>query len=470
MNSFDFSRYDNDDITSYDIEKKKPLKKETDSSFDFSRYDEEEEQKQKTLSEEFKDFFIGEKPNPLEEGFLDTIKAGAKGTIEGVSNLGRMMSPLQGESLSKEEQKANLDELIGGEESYPQSGLRRGLAEAPSIMSFPGGGSLPRSIAAGFVGEGAKELGLPEWAQTAAELTVFIGPDITKKLLSSGKNEELIAFAKKMGMTDEQITPLIQSDFKQRWLSKLSPKRGSTAEALKSTKSGIDQSYSVIQNSNAAAMNLGDKGKKVLFDDMTKAFKDMPSEVREKVRQDLTDLVSKPITGESLINFYKDVNYYLGQNAKQLALLKDPIKNALKTISPELGKDFEMVNQLYTKYYPIASKLKPSIVSDIMSASETIATLGAIFTGNFAYLTHIAGERAARKLSQQLLINPRFQQIGKKTVQAMNEGKYAMVKKLSDLYAHEIRKTSPEIADKLLEMTEDELKDFFIHQEQTSEQ
>jgi len=242
MSSFDFSMFDMDDNSS---PKKVPKSR---SDFDFDVYETPETKPKKSFLDTAKDYG----------------KTILKGSAEGLSKLGGLMGPLQdihgepySESLKK--QSENLDKLFPTEDpDYIQSSLRRGLKEAPSALSFPGStlSTLPRSIAAGFLGQGAEELGLPEWAQTAAELTAYIGPDITKKLLEKGSNAELIAEARRLGLTDEQITPLIQSEFKQKWLSKLAPKRGDTQKALSETKSGLGNIYANIESSPYAAKEI----------------------------------------------------------------------------------------------------------------------------------------------------------------------------------------------------------------------
>jgi len=415
-------------------------------------------------------------PEPKNDSFINSIsdyaKTFLKGSIEGVSRLGRMMGPLMEDKSTPqllEEQTETLNKLLPTDEGYVRRGLRRGLREAPSMMAFPGTTlqTLPRSIAAGFAGEGAKDLGAPEWAQSASELSAFIGPDLTKKLLASGKNAKLIDFAKKMGMSDAQITPLIQSEFKQKWLSKLAPKRGATEKALKSTKSQLDQMYSSLQKSESAANEFMDREglAKGLLDKLT----DMPHEVREKIKPDLNELFQKKITGESLINFWKDINHHYPKN-KQLGTLKEPIKNAIESISPELGHDFEMVNKLYTKYYPIAEKLKPTIASDLVNAAETIGLLGGLVTGNYPTLTALLSEKAFSKASQQLLINPRLQQLSKKMIEAMNQNKGGIVKKLTEAYSNQVRKENPELAAKLDRLSLEEIEDFLNpHREDATE-
>lgn len=417
-------------------------------------------------------------PQPKEKSFFNDIKDYAKtigkGTIEGLGRLGRIMGPLDtGRSTQKqlEEQTENLNELLPTDEGFIQKGLRRGLKEAPSVAASPFGSpiqSLTRSLGAGYAGETSKELGAPEWVQTAAELTAYIGPDVTKKLLEKGSNKEIIAEARKLGMSDEAITPLIQSDFKQKWLSSLTGKGNSTQEALDKTKKELSNVYSSIQNSPDALNVISEKGNQTLMKSFSEKLYKMPSEVRNKIKEDFQDLVSRPITGESLINFYSDINHYLSDNAKQLSLLKDPIKQALKDISPKLGKDFETINNLYTKFYPIQKKLKPTLASQIVKGVEAVGGISAVLGSVFGYyqpLLAIVGEKSAKKIAQQMLLNPNFQQIGQKMAVALNQNKMALAQKLSKEFKNEISKFNPEAADKFENFSVDEFKYFISNQE-----
>ncbi len=420
-------------------------------------------------------------PQPKDNSFFNSLKdygkTIAKGAIEGISKLGTIMGPAPeiitkkngkiqiGKSSEEElkQQTERLDKLLPTDEGFTQRALRRGIKEAPTMTAFPGSGAqaLPRSIAAGFAGEGAKELGLPEWAQTAAELTAFIGPDITRKLLSTGKNKEIIDFAKKMGMTDEQITPLIQSKFKQKWLTKISPKGDRTQNALQNTKEGLARAYSGIQESEIAAKGLGSQGTEKLINSISDKLIDLPSELRNKVQADLNDLLNNKITGKTLMNFHKDINSYFSKEKKMLGILKEPIKEAIHSISPELGKDFELANSLYSKYYPIASKLKPTQADQIYSALEKVgkvsSVISGIMTGNYGALAGVLGLHSARHLSQELLINPRLQQLSKKMVEAANSNKYGIMKKLTQSFANQIKESDPEASKILEKITEEDL-------------
>lgn len=425
-------------------------------------------------------------PKLKEKSFLNDVsdyaKTALKGGIEGLSRLGQMVSPLQeypkrtkegGISLGRtsqeqlEEQSENLDVLLPTEESYGKSALRRGLRELPSATAFPGAtlATLPRAIAAGFLGEGAKELGAPEWAQTAAEMTAYIGPDVTKKLLSSGKDKELIDFGRKMGISDESLTPLLQSEFKQKWLSKLTPRRGSTASALAKSKGELSEAYNAIKKSDIAKSGVAENVSNVMLHEFKEKLFDMPSSVRKSIKNDLRDLISKPITGESLINFWSDINHELGPNTKQLSILKPSIQKALQKTSPELAKDFKLINDLHTRYYPIAGRLKPNLTTDIISAAEALglgaSALFGLSTGYFPGFLHILGEKTAKKIAQKSLLDPRFQQLSKKMVVALNQNKYNLAKKVSTEMIKQISNVDREAAETLSELNDQELEEFF---------
>lgn len=410
-------------------------------------------------------------PTPKDNSFFNDIKDYGKtilkGGVEGISKLGRIMSPLIDESPDVlEKQTEALDELLPTKDSFKERSLRRGLKEAPSVMASPFGGglqALPRAISAGFLGEGGKELGLPEWAQTALELTAYMGPDVTKKLIEKGSNKDLIKAAKELGISDETLAPLLNSDFKQKWLSKLAPKRGSAEAVLKQSKGELSKAYSTISNSKDALKVLPKEAQDKLLRSFSKQLMNMPSAVRNKIKEDFRDLLNSKATGQDLINFFGDINHNLGDNAKQLSLLKEPIREALATLSPKLGEDFRLINDLHSKFYKIESKLKPTLRSDItegiLGASEALGALFGLVTGNVPLLFKIAGEKVGRNLSKQLLLNPRFQQISSKIVDAANQNKFGIVGKLVHALSHEVKKTSPEFSQKLENISDKELKE-----------
>lgn len=414
--------------------------------------------------------FTIQKAQPIDEGVIGGyITSAGKGLLEGFQQLGRIMGPLQTgrpEEEIKKEFSESLDFLVPqNKENYVQRSLRRGAREAPTMLAFPGSqlSTLPRSIAAGFLGEGAKDLGLPEWAQTAAELTAYIGPDITKKLLETGKKAEIIKAAREFGLKDEQIAPLLQGEFKQKWLSKLSPKKGRSERVLKETKKGLDIAAETLQKGPEAAKPLNQKQTAAVLKELGEQGYKIASETRNKISQDMVEFLRKPITGDSLIELYRKVNKTLGPNAKEISLLKEPIKKAIGEASPELLKDFEKLNGLYEKYYKLAPKLKPTLTSEIVSAAESLGIVGSLLTGYYPLLTKILVEQGAKITARELLLNPRLQQLSEKMLLALNENAYRIAAKAANEIYKEINKKDKNI--KIQKISEEDLKEKLKTQE-----
>ena len=374
---------------------------------------------------------FGEITKNLSSGTKGIGNALASGGIKGVVKLGESVSKA-GDEKGIEREKL-IEEKLPFEKTLINRSAASAAEELPSLVSFPGSISnvIPKAITSKFLGESAKDLGLPEWAQSALEITTFLGPEFTKKILSQGKNKEIIDFMKQQGMTDKQIAPLITSEFRKKWLSRLTPKNESTKNILTKTKEGLGKIYETIKGAPKAGKEISEAQNGKLINSIQGALSEMPRETQTKIQADLTDLLNNKITPRSLMNFFQDVNKKYTLSKQELGQLKGPIKNAINSISPDIAKDFEVVNSLYSKYSAISKNLKPSIASDLVKAAETFGIAGgaakALLFGDPSFLTIFATEQGIRHMSKQFLLNPRFQQLSRKLVQAMNDNKPAVV-------------------------------------------
>lgn len=429
----------------------------------------EEEFKQTPEGEE--GFFAIAKnaPDPDEEGFFHKVseygKTALKGTVEGISRFGLAFGPLYEPEKTTEQrqqkQTETLEELIPQEEEdYLQTILREGLRGAPTMAAFPGAGlgAIPREFGAAFLGETAKEFGAPEWAQNALKLTAYIGPDLTKKLLEKGKNKEIIKIGKDLGLNEDEIAPLLKKDFKEKWLSKFSPKRGRTQKILEKTKGKIDVARDKISELPGSKELFDQETTSTFLKELGEKALDIPASVRNKAAQDAKDMLKTGVSPASVMNFWVDLNHEIGKGADRLGVLKGPIRNILeKSNNPEILKAFDDTNKLYSRYYKIAGKLNPDFINDFVTASE-IFGIGeglreALFYGNPTFLKAMLLEKGARIGAREVLLNPRFQQLGEKTLMALNKNKFGLAKKLIDNMRNELIKMDPSLKGKLDELT-----------------
>lgn len=389
--------------------------------------------------------------------FGPTLDDPVKALKEGKSRLPR-----------KEREEAfeeTLDDLIPSEEGGPITKIQeRFIKTAPNLFGLPGGAPaqmVGRGMVGAVLGEGAKELGFGELGQGVAELTAFIGPDIAKKLLESGKNADLIKAAKAFGMTDEQIAPLLQPEFKQRWLSKLVPRQGRTKAALQQSKEAVGEIYNTIKNSPDAKLGLTEKATKDLASGMSKVLEGLTGPERAAVMEDIQMLFSKPLTGESVITFWNKLRR-LGEQTdmKAIELLKTPLTKAINQLSPQLAKDFKLANDLYGRYAKIAARLKPNLTTNLVDAAHHLGALIALVSGNPAFMFKIGGERLMRSMGREMLINPRLQNLASKMVNALNENKVAVARGILEQMADQFEEKDPEIA----RIIRDQKLEEFMHQ------
>jgi hypothetical protein len=81
--------------------------------------------------------------------------------------------------------------------------------------------------------------------------------------------------------------------------------------------------------------------------------------------------------------------------------------------------------------------------------------------GDYSILIGAVGESLARKVGQEMLTNPRFQQIGQKMRVALNENKYGLAVKMFQDFKKELGKVDSEIPKKIEDISEEDFKKLF---------
>lgn len=424
--------------------------------------------------------FAMRSPDLKDDSWIGTLKdygkTALKGTAEGLQQLGHIMGPTgtpYEQQKSVEQLTDVLNEQLPTEEGFGQKAIRRGLKSLPSNLMIPGLGAAQtagRTIAGGVLGQSAEELGAPEWAQSAAEITAFLGPDLSKKLLESGKDGELIKAAKKLGMSDEEIAPLINSKFKTKWLSKITSKAegGRVSEAIKNTHAALKRSYENVTKSDVAKGVLDEQKAQKLVSSIDKHLKSVPSQVAETISKDYAQLLNEPLTGESLMNFWGKLNKYHNVDKGSLLGIKQFVGDAIKGISPELRDQFKTVNELYKKYYPLAKSLKPKLSDEIIDISTGIPgfmgakVLQSILHADLSSLIPLVGAKVSKELASEFVINPRLQNMMGQFVKQANNSKWQIAKHTLQKMSSELDKSGfPEAADMIYELSKEGFDEIF---------
>lgn len=358
---------------------------------------------------------------------------------------------------SKQIQKG-IENLTGIGEGKTPSGRIAGQGAQFLGEGIPlGGGGKALAVlgGAGAAGQGVREAGGPEGLATALEIGVPLLHGVVSSELSptSKAAKETVDAGRKIGLTEKQIAPLIQSEGKSDVLSKVARKGTKTKERFASIKETLGDSYNTIKSSpqakvklpNAEQINLR-KEFGHIRNELSKTLAPSPDKeaALNYIEKSLETLRNTNVSPEYLVNFWQDINKSVKWNSinggkKALAQLKEPISNTLKKVSPTLAEDFELTNHLYSKYAQISKKLKPDLVDSFVNKGEIVSALPAglaIAYGNPMPLMALGGEVATRLLAREMLINPYFQNLAGKLVtnfnQASAKGVTELVKQAQD--------------------------------------
>lgn len=342
------------------------------------------------------------------------------------------------------------EKLLPTKKDFVSRALERGGKNFPYFLI---GGRLPSalvgSVGSGLLGEGIKEAGGSETSQAIGEVVGGGIPSLGRRIIPTRAQRNWVNFGRRMGMSEEAIAPLIQSERKQRWLSKLTPKRGRTQRALANSQRELGQVYSLLENRPEALQIMTPQQANEFAQDVFKVTRGMPVDVRTAARNDAFELAKDGFSAKNLMNFYHDINHLYNSGYKQLGQLKGSIERAMTRISPSLGRDFRMTNELYSRYATMRTRLRPTLVGDLMTAGRSLRLILGVSTGNFPLLAETIGETAARQVGREMLINPRFQNLGRQMVNSLNNNKIGVAKKIADLMADQIEKKNKKAAEEL---------------------
>lgn len=340
----------------------------------------------------------------------------------------------------QEEFEKEVDVELPTKDLFAERALERGGKGLP-FAALGGPAAILRQMGGAVVGEAIKSAGGDDLAQAAGELFSLSIPSLSKKILANGGQKPIVDFARKFGLSEEKIAPLIQGDKKVELLSKLG--KGKKAQkAVEKSKSAISGIYEDLKASPEAAKRLSNEHATSFLHEMHDEIAKLPSGARDLVMKDIIDF-TKDMTGKGLIKLYQDVNYYMGKGNKLLGGLHNPIKNAMTNLSPKLGEDFGMTNQLWKNMSKISAKVQPGKYEELMNYGRKGRVIYGVISGNYPVLVEALGEEAAKSLSRNMLINPRFQNISKQMVDAVNKSKFSAAEKLLNQITKESNPENP---------------------------
>lgn len=401
--------------------------------------------------------FILEQPKQK----FSPVKAGIKGLIRGTRKLSQSPKFLEqiGEafvpSVSKRIEEKTLQKALPSGESFTERAVER-IGE--SIPFFAGGGPAGylKSIAGGATAEGLRELGAPEWAQNLAELAIYMSPKGTRgQILPKRSQKQAVEFLRKKGLSEKEITPLIQGERRLRTLGKLASKGEKITNRLKGAHEKIGKGYAELKE-RGENIPLSKSELSNFEDAIQKQFKKLSPNQQKIIDSDLENLLSKPITVRSMIDFAQDV-FAKGSKAGKEGLsgyrdaiktMKGPIREYIQKASLEAAEEYKLLDEMYSKKQQALKILKPDQVDRIIGTGEAALLIKGVASGDLGLLSKVLGLTAARGIIREMLISPSLQNLSTQILLQTKKSPGAVINSL-DRFLKEFKKINPKISEKI---------------------
>ncbi len=294
------------------------------------------------------------------------------------------------------------------------------------------------SAGASYLGEkGAEFSGASENQQKIAGGILGAIPLILKGQVrpTQKESEELYETGKKVGLSDEQMAPLLSLKTKK------AVEGSKFHESLTSTKSILGKAYDNLKNTPSMIQNLPLKSRANLIkelDSIKTELGHIPAPTPEQksaisfINESIEGIKkNKGTTGKGLINLWQGINKeFGGTTGTKLEGLKNAIGNSIHSVDPQAFKEYKHLNDLYGRMKKFQIVGQDKLDKFIKEGGKLGASLLGFHFGSLpgALLGYIS-EPALEKIQENLLMNPKWQNIGRTTMKAVvnNSPKIAQV-------------------------------------------
>lgn len=299
----------------------------------------------------------------------------------------------------------------------------------------------------------AKDLDLPEWAQELIGTAGMAGPDIAsafkgKKLLPGPKQKNMVEFLRSKGLSDTDITPIIQDKKKLSLFSKAAGKFEKKDPWLKGIQEKIGGIYEDIRGTGKQSGYL--EGKDLV--DFEKAFHEklqkVPRMYRGLVQKEVDDLMSNPIDFTELHDFKKAINAIVGDvegGKAAIGILKEPLEKAQAKMNPALYSELKQTDKAYSQLMDFTEKMTKKNWDHLISLGQAGEALYAMLTLNPVALKGAGLAFLTKGASKRILSDPRLQSMHRKIWKSFLENKIPQALKYAQLLEDQIKDDSESI-------------------------
>jgi hypothetical protein len=323
--------------------------------------------------------------------------------------------------------------------------------------------------AGAVAGQAVEEATGSEFAGDMTELATGLGLDLgaksfAKRIVPKKSQEALASVAKKYGLSEAQLSPLLQDKKIERW-AKFAHKGDDTQRFAAAIESQLGSGYDVLREEAKSLKPLTKEAAEGMTGSFQKLINEMndvikPTPETERAVRYLSDVLSiikkGPIKPSQLIGQWKELNSFVdwskvNNGQRILGTLKGPMLEALRTSGAEVASDFEALNTLYSASKRLTKGLRPSDVDKFLSYGQVGAlTLGmATLDPTIIYkvLKGSAIKAVSRRAIKNYMLSPRYQNLSGKILKAVKDGNLpraaAITKKLTTRIQNDFSEDKP---------------------------
>ncbi len=353
----------------------------------------------------------------------------------------------------------------GGElPEEPRGAIERGASgagKAGQILAFPGS-ALLKGAAIG-TSAASEALDLPGGYKIGANLTIPALTSIIQSILTKkytpprGVAENLYKEGKRLGMTDEQLAPILATEGQVQRYGRLAADVPATRKGFEAANESLGNVIETMQNRpanfNALPQNVEDTLVRKLEDlerdirGRTHALSPKETQYADFLKDTIDNIYQNGSTPRQLIGTTRSINK-IGAGKTELRRAMEPIKEAIEAVDPQLAADLEATNALYSRYIKNIQEINPGQFNAFIDAGELQQVLGAVFSGNLKSATqstlNIASLGTLRRISSAMLTDPRAQSLARNFGKAVRDGRQASARALGIQFQHYVQENLPE--------------------------
>ena len=367
---------------------------------------------------------------------------------KGLIREARKFNPFQSKSAIPDQLSENiLNKFLPTKEGAAEDILETAGEFAPHTLLGEGGllKKGAQALTGSLTKQAAKEFDLPEWMQDIAGVIGTSGPDILKSISSKAlrnipKQQQIIDFLKSKGMSDKEITPLIQNPKKLSWLSKGAMKFEEKSPFLKGIQEKLGHVFEDIRGRGQSGTFLRGPELAKFDTDFHNILGKIPKRHARLVEKEIDELMNHPIDFTSLHDFNIAVNDIIkatkGGKAS-VGKLKVATHDAQKALDPSLFNDLRSTDKAYSNLMNFTDKMTKKNWDGIARLGD----IGKTITGALIFdpvmmglsIKGMAASAMTRYTLKQMLTNPRLQNIHKKLQEAVIHNNFSQATKLAEL-------------------------------------